>query len=304
MRTKTLAISLLLPALILSACGRLNDDGPGAGGTGSTGTTGGTGGTGGTGIDHPAGADDLVLRVATGGGFVAVEWSLRTLPGFSLYGDGRLIVEGPMIEIYPGPALPNLQVRQVSEDAVQAILAEAERAGLLGRDASYEYPCIADAPTTTFTVNAEGATHTISAYALGFEEGSGQASCAHVDTDARAKLSAFWQKLGDLRSWLPTDTVGEETAFTPTQMRVYVRPYQGDVELDQQPVEWPLSTPLASFGDPDPNLSDTRCGVVSGDDLAALLPLAQSANELTPWTSEGTSYGLIFRPLLPDEHTC
>jgi hypothetical protein len=28
------------------------------------------------------------------------------------------------------------------------------------------------------------------------------------------------------------------------------------------------------------------------------------ANGLTPWTSGGTDYHLIFRPLLPDEHTC
>ncbi len=39
-------------------------------------------------------------------------------------------------------------------------------------------------------------------------------------------------------------------------------------------------------------------------DLDTLLSLARSANELTPWASDGTQYGLIFRPLLPDEHTC
>jgi hypothetical protein len=295
MRTRSFAIALLLPTLVLAACGgRSEDEGPG--GSGSSGATGG--------IDHPTGADELVLRVQTGGGFVPVEYNLRSVPGFSLFGDGRVVVEGPMIEIYPPPALPNLQAFRLTEEAVQAILEEAERAGLLGPDASYDYPCIADAATTTFTVVAEGTIHTVSAYALGFDEGTTGAGCDGVDVEARAELADFWQKLGDLPSWLPQGSIGADEEYVPTEMRVYVRPYQGDPELEQQVVEWPLDVPLASFGEPDPNLADTRCGVVSGSDLDALLPSAQTANELTPWSSDGVDYGLVFRPLLPDEHTC
>jgi hypothetical protein len=302
---KTLAIALLVPALALFACGRLNDDGgTGAGGTGSTGSSGSSGPSGSGGIAHPTGADELILRMQIGGGFVPVEWNLKAVPGFSLYGDGRLIVEGPVIEIYPGPALPNLQVMQLTEDAVQAILQAAQDAGLMGEDTSYDYPCIADAPTTTFTVVDDAGTHTVSAYALAFEEGSGQSACAGVDAEARQLLADFSVKLGDLESWLPEGSIGPSQDYVPTEMRVYVRPYMGDVELEQQPVEWPLSVPLDSFGDKDPNLADTRCGVVSGEDLDALLPLAQSANELTPWVDDGSTHGLIFRPLLPDEHTC
>ena len=44
--------------------------------------------------------------------------------------------------------------------------------------------------------------------------------------------------------------------------------------------------------------------MVSGEDLTTLLAAAKDANALTPWTSGGTEYHLIFRPLLPDEHTC
>ncbi len=301
MRTKTLALALLLPALILSACGRLNDDGNGSA-TGGSGSTGGSGPTGIPGIDHPTGQDELVLRMQTGGGFVPPTFTLQSVPGFSLFGDGRLIQEGPMIEIYPGPALPNLQVTRLTEEAVQAILEEADKAGLLGHDASYDNMCIADAPTTTFTVVADGATHTVSAYALGTDTGAD--ACEGKDAEARAALQAFAEKLGNLESWLPQGSMGPSEEYTPTEMRVYVQPYQGDPELDQATVEWPLATPLETFGDPDPNLTDIRCGVVSGADLDALLPLASSANELTPWTSDGTSYGLLFRPLLPDEHTC
>jgi len=288
MRTRTLPIALLAMALFVSACGRFNDDpGPGSGG-----------------IDHPTGADQLVLRVATGGGFVTLEYNLRSVAGISIYGDGRMIVEGPMIEIYPGPSLPNLRVSHLSEDAIQAILQQARTAGLLGQDATYDYPCVTDLPTTTFTVTAEGKTHTVSAYALGFTEGAeASADCQGVDAEARTKLYDFQVKLGDLRSWLPEGSVGQEEPFEPSEMRIYVQPYRGDPELTQEPADWPLAS-LTAFGDEDPNFADLRCGVIGGDDLKVLLPEARTANELTPWTSEGGEFSLIFRPLLPDEHTC
>jgi hypothetical protein len=296
MKTKTFAILLLLPALVLSACGRLNENGGGAG-SGPTGSSGG--------IDHPTGGNDLVLRMATGGGFVTVETNLRAIPNVSLYGDGRLITQGPVIEIYPGPAMPNLQVAQLTEEGIQAILAEVEKAGLLGKDATYDYPCVADLPTTTFTVVSGGSTHTVSAYALGFEAGTtGACDDPAIDTEARAKLLEFSNKLGNLRSWLPEGSIGDDQPYIPTDLRIYVRPYIDNPDLEQQPTEWPLATPLASFGTADKNLDETRCGVVSGADLETLLPLADAANELTPWSSDGKDYALIFRPLLPDEQGC
>jgi hypothetical protein len=87
-------------------------------------------------------------------------------------------------------------------------------------------------------------------------------------------------------------------------MRVYVQPYRGDPELEQPSAEWPLTSSLESFGEPDPNLTEIRCGAVGGTDLEVLLPEAQSANQLTPWVSDGGEHGLVFRPLLPDEHSC
>jgi hypothetical protein len=304
MRTRTLGIALLAVAIFAGACGRLNDDGSGGPATGGSGGTGGTGGSGG--IEHPTGAGDLVLRVFIGGGFVPVEYNLRNLPGVSIYGDGRMIVTGPVIEIYPGPAMPNLLVTRLSEEAVQTILERAREAGLLGEDASYDYPCVADLPTTTFTVVADGATHTVSAYALGMEGEMGADTCGlkPTDVEARAALADFSAALGDLANWLPEGSMSAEEPYVPSEMRVYVQEYLGDPELEQTPIAWPLATPLGSFGEPDVNLPDIRCGVVAGDDLATLLPDAQAANQLTPWTSDGDEFGLIFRPLLPDEHTC
>src|ERR687897_2027700 len=78
MKTRIIAIALAAVAL-LAACGRLSDDGAGDGDGNGNGS-----------IVHPTGANDLVLRIATGGGFVPVGFNLPPLPGVSISGDGRM----------------------------------------------------------------------------------------------------------------------------------------------------------------------------------------------------------------------
>ena len=296
MRVGRIGVAIAAIAVLASACGGVGDDDPGSGGA--------TGATGATGIEHPTGADQVILRTAYEGGFVAYEYTLATTPFWSLFGDGTLIVPGPQIEIYPGPALPNLIATPVSEEGIQAILEAARDAGLTDGDANYGDDCIADAANTVFTTNADGQTSVVSAYALDVGEPAG--TCGNrKDADARAKLAAFQAMLTDLQSWLPDGSLGTERPYDPTEMRVFALPYQADPELPQDPIEWPLDGSLDGFGEPiDGAPADTRCGVVTGEELATLLSAAGDANGLTPWTSGGTDYHLILRPLLPDEHTC
>jgi hypothetical protein len=283
--TRRLLTALVFAAFVATSCAGLRSD-PRSGG-----------------IDHPTGAGDLIVRVHLGGGFVPVDYTLREIPFFSIYGDGRLITLGPQIEIYPGPALPNLLVTQISEEGIQAILEAARDAGLLGPDRRYDHPGIADAHTTTFTVVAEGRTHVVSAYALGFDE-QPAGLISQEDLEARQKLNDFQMKLGDLGSWLPEGSVGEEEPFSFDELRIFVRDQAPrDDALEQPELRWPLSPGLADFGAVLPDL-DIRCGSVQGSDLDALMPLAQEANELTPWRNDDHLYGLIFRPLLPDESGC
>ena len=293
MRLQRIGVAIAAVAVVASASGGVGDDGSGP--TGATGTTG---------IAHPTGADEIVLRVAYEGGFVPYEYTLSSVPSWSLFGDGTLIVQGPQIEIYPGPALPNLVAIPISEEGVQAILGAARDAGLMDGDATYGNDCIADAATTVFTTNADGETSVVSAYALDVGEPPGTCG-GEDDGDARAASAEFQAMLGDLQSWLPAGAVGAEEPYDPTEMRVYVLPYRGDAELPQNAIAWPLDVPLDGFGEPAANApTDTRCGVVTGSEFETLFAAAQDANQLTPWTSGGTEYGLIFRPLLPDEHTC
>ena len=60
-------------------------------------------------ISHPTGADEVVLRVSTGGGFVPIEYNYTMVPEFTLYGDGRIIVHRADPGDIPGagPAEPS-----------------------------------------------------------------------------------------------------------------------------------------------------------------------------------------------------
>lgn len=286
-------MTVALTVFLLAACGRLT--GSGGGGTGPTGPSGGT-------IAHPTESDELVLRWEHVGGFVPAEFDLARIPEWSLYGDGRVIVQGPQIEIYPGPALPNLLVFRLSEEGVQAVLRAARDAGLMDGDARYPQPCVMDAPATVFTVVAEGRTNVVEADALEID-----AACSGVDgvdEEARARLREFQRELGDLASWLPEGSIGAEEPYEADAIRIYALPYRGDPDVPQEPLTWPLATPLSRFGEPSARLQDARCGVVTGPDLETLRPLFERATQLTPWVSDGERFGLVLRPLLPDERGC
>jgi hypothetical protein len=261
--------------------------------------------TTGGGITHPTRANELVLRIESGGGLLAPGALLGQLPTLSILGDGRVIVIGPQIESYPGPALPNLQSFRISEEGLQLVLQSARAAGLLGDDARYDYPGIADATTTTFTVVAEGRRHVVSAYAL-FEGGPNDAQLKPDVRVARAALLAFQQRAFDLRSWLGAAVLGPDAPYAFASLRIFPSPAEPQPGAGVEPTlkDWPLATPLGSFGAPLGDSTGMRCGVVTGDELATLLPDLQSSNALTYWRSQGDTYQLTLRPLLPDESGC
>ena len=252
-------------------------------------------------LQAPEDPDAVVLRVDIAGGFLPVEASLSHIPTWTLYADGRLIVQGPQIEIYPPPALPSIVVRTLTASAVEDIMERAREAGLTGPDKRYDTALVADAPTTTFTATIDGQTHVTEVYAL--SEADPQAGDGD-ERAARERLAKFWMDLGDLQSWIDASELGEETQFEPDAMRVYVREFRRSEQpedLEQTVKDWPLEASLATFGE-DGDLA--RCGVVDGEDFDAVHAAAQQANQLTPWRSDGDRYLLSFRPLLPDESGC
>jgi hypothetical protein len=283
MKVRTAAATLVL-TLLLAACAETPID-PGDGG----------------GIDHATSPDHVLVRVSYEGGFVPLEWTFTNFPFYSLYGDGTLVLPGAQIEIYPGPALPAMSSRHVTEAGIQAIVEEAI-AALEDVPADLDdlgSMSIADAATTVITVSAGGVDRTIRVYALGelTERPDGMPAREY---DARVRLQELVAMLTGSGEWLPEDSLGPESSYESPAARLFVGPYRPAEDLAQEPVPWPLDGALAGFGKPAMG-GDYRCGVVEGADWDAVLEAATSANTLTPWTDAGERYSILFRPLLPGE---
>jgi len=246
------------------------------------------------------GSTNLILRMAEEGGFVAPGYLLTETPQFALYGDGTVIVPGPVDMIYPGPLLPNLRVLHVAPDEIQRLLAAADADGLLGPDASYDATNVADAGTTVFTTTADGLTHVIRAYALMAEAKTDDAAA----TAARAKLLDFQAKLADLAGFLGR-AVPDAGTYDATAMRVFTSPAPTatDSGVTPQIVTWPLSLDPTAAGQTT-SAADTRCVAISGADLASFLSVAKTANAATIWTAPSGNFSVSVRPLYPDESGC
>jgi hypothetical protein len=237
-------------------------------------------------------ANDLVLRTETSGGFVAPDMVLGRFPQISVYGDGRVISEGPVPAIYPGPALPNIQVSTITPELVRQLVKEGLAAGVRnGSDLGQ--PGVADAPSTRVTVVTAGGKQVVTINAL-TEAPSNDRRLTSDQRSTRAKIAAYVKKLGAL----PKNPV----AYQPTAVVVFAAPWTKPANGPVPPAKaWP--GPALPGTDID---SATRAGclAVTGGQTPKVLTAARSANALTPWTTGSSKWRIVFRPLLPDENGC
>ena len=291
-----LVSSLLCAAFLLTACA-------------------GRGGDGDAAISHPDGPS-LVLSITDEGGFVPIEWTVRSLPSFVLLGDGRVIVQGPQILIFPAPILPSLQVRTLTESGIQTILEEIARTELFTDDLDLRGAAgiVADAPDTVFTLHADGREVTVRVYALGLlEPGMEAPGMSAAEVAAHQTLSRLRNSLLSLDTALPDDVWADAwQQLEPDALRLWIRdateePPNPDVPAAQAVRDWPVAVDPAAFGVEDPQFGNgTRCGVVEGEEAATWLADLATASEQTRWRDgDGRRWAVIVRPLLPhDERAC
>ncbi|WP_433292211.1 hypothetical protein ACQP2F_27415 [Actinoplanes sp. CA-030573] len=239
-------------------------------------------------------ADDLVLRVESFGGFVPAEQNVGRIPAISIYGDGRLISLGPTTAIYPGPALPNIQVQMITPEEVRELVRQGQQAGVRnGTD--FGSPNIADAPQTRVTAGDQS----VSVMALS-EAPANDPKLTAAQREARTKLSAFVKKLQSLPS---ASGVANPVPYRPTVLaalaRTFTAPQAGDPASPAK--AWPGP---ALPGDMLNQNIGIGCAEVTGADLPTVLAAAKDAKATTPWTSGGATYAITFRPLLPEEKGC
>jgi len=228
-------------------------------------------------LTHPTGADEVVLSIETGGGFVPVEYAFTNQPTFLLSGDGRLFRQG---EVSEQTRLVPMTVTQLDEAQVQEVLRLADDAGLLGAPPDYTDtsggPQISDAPTTSVVVTAEGQTWQHDAYALGFDEEQAE----------RAALGDFIVAVSALVEDLDPALVDD---FAPTELAAYVM--ATDLARDVQP--WPAD---------DVSLADIDgCQVIPAPGLVDTLA---QASLTTMFRQAGAVYSVSAAAVLPGDQPC
>jgi hypothetical protein len=238
-------------------------------------------------MEHPTGSDEVVVEIAYEGGFMPMEAVFTQLPVLLVAGDGSQYVQGPQIEIYPGPLLPNVQVSEIGEDGIQSLLDLAAEHGLL-TEREYESPDnIADASDTVVTIRANGETYVHRAYALGI--GGGLAG--PDETGDRAELQAFVDAA--TADTIGGDPTGGEQSFDPETYLVRATPVDelSIYEVEPTVTDWPADVSLV--------LADAaECAEVPAADVADLFT---DANQLTFFVEGDVTYQLSVKPELPGD---
>lgn len=240
--------------------------------------------------DVATGADDVVVSITNEGGFVPVGFAFANTPLALVTGDGRALSTGPVIAIFPGPLLPNVQQRSISPAGVQQLLARADELGLLA-DVTYENnDMIADAGTTVVTITVGGRTYRHEAYALGLD--------TETDRDREA-LADFVAAATDLPATVGAAELGAEEPFTSEQFLIQALPVDrtalaGD-GAEPRFVPWPADAPV--------RLADAEsCAAVPAAEFG---PLFIDADSMTFFTDadpvDGTevTYSVTPVPQLP-----
>lgn len=285
MRRRFLALLAAAPvALVAASCGSSNN---GSGNASTTTTAASTlpPDTTTPGIAHPTGADDVVLRLAWDGGFVAPGTIFVRLPRLLITGDGSVYVQGAQIEIYPGPLLPPVLVGKITEAEIQAVLTKAQSLNLF-RQIAYGQPDggIADAPNTILDINANGGSFKHDAYALGM-------TGTESNADRRA-FADFVTQLEPLAMGVPDSQPYSAPRFAIRATPADQAPPPDDVKPND--AQWPADAGVKLN-------AAAECAVVEASTVGELF--AQST-QITRFVDGGVSYVLMVRPMLPGDPGC
>ncbi|HLE58254.1 MAG TPA: hypothetical protein VJA85_01265 [Candidatus Limnocylindria bacterium] len=258
-------------------------------------------------IDHPT-DDTVIFRIEYQGGLMGPDFLFPNYPVFVLLGDGRVIMEGAQIESFPGPALPAIIVRQLTEAGVQAILREVAATAQFGASVRWHAAdtMVADGSDAIFTLRAEGREIVVSVYALGqVSPDLVPPGMTATELAAHAALLQLVNRVTLLESWLPSGAwaTAQWVPYVPDAMRLVARNADADPPdnggLPPGELPWPVAGDPATFGS---QLSDgRRCAVVTDDELDAWYAALASANQLTLFTFEEHRYQVAVWLLLPDD---
>jgi hypothetical protein len=319
--------SLLVLLLVLSACAASGGASPSGGSAEDSAdpsasppstaepSADGDDGSGSGAIDHPTGPDEPILVVSSEGGFIMVDMVAVQVPPFVLLGDGRVILQGMQTLEFPGPALPPLQERTLTEEGIQQVLAEFESTGLFTGGAlelNGMQNMVADASNTVFTLDAGGLRSRVSIYGLGAwspDFGEPPPGVDPAELEAHEVLTRLNDSLLLIDTAVPAEAWESEgwQPYEPDAFLLYVKDVTGQPieggDLPEQVREWPTADDPATLGEEAANFGDgTRCVVADGETGATWFAELSQANQMTTWTTDGQDrWSVRARALLPHE---
>lgn len=278
-RTRGLLTAAAVPLIMMAGCAR-----PGEAGSAADPVT--------ESASAPASAATVLVRIAQEGGFVPTNYAYGRLPDITVYSDGRVINNGPVPMIYPGPALPNLLVSKITPERAQQWADDAVKAGVK-TGADLGMPGVADIPDTVITAVSGGKTETVRVSALRQAQAT-DPNLTAAQQAARKKLTSY---ADDLTGFAGSTSSPAPDAYQPASLVALVEEYvAGDVK--QPEVAWPGPALPGAELNPGTKL---HCVAVTGAEKDTVQTAAEKANQLTPWTYGGKQWKVTFRPLLPDE---
>ncbi len=288
-RRTFLSAALVAPVVAaLAACG--DPDQVPAGTTPGTTPGTGPGSIPTTGVSHSTTAEDVVLKLSYEGGFVPAGYAFVNTPTLLVSGDGRVFTQGAIPAIFPGPLLPSVLVRSITEDGIQALLGIAQVHGLLATPPDYTGgDGIADAPNTVVTIDAAGGSFVHSGYALGIDS---------PESPTRQALLDAATKLADIETAAGAANLGADQPFEAQTYRFQARAIDPTELTNQDPapsvVEWPAATGVSLA-------AATTCARVEATTVGSLFV---DAKQNTYFQEGDVVYQLAVAGVLPGDPPC
>ena len=245
--------------------------------------------------------------IADGGTYWLRMTTFQAIPPVNLFaftptvvidGSGRLIVPGAVPAIFPGPLVGPLFARQVSDEGRETILGWAKELGLLSGETDFTGGnTIPGGVTGQIELTVDGRLIALS--------GLPELVAPDPEPGSPAAFGELWRRIASLPETLPGE-LGAEAPYTPTAYALLVGPAPDPQGMPVEIADWPLDEPLATFGGPVQD-GTYRCGLVEGEDAAALGAAFANATQITAWTQDPTTsatFGLTVRPIIAGENPC